>query len=114
MRYVRHPDNITVLKQDGQVDPNAGSFPFLTFLEIIVFDDRRGTATYKSIVRWKAMIELFRASRVGDVIALEDQDWEIVEKILQAPERHFPAYMTIQLLPFFEAVIAAPAEKPAT
>lgn len=108
MRYVHHIDNITVLRQDGTVDPNVGSFPFLAFLEAIVFDDRRATTTYASTVRWRAVVSMFRNSRVGDWIAVEDQDWVVLDTILQAPDRHFNnALMAVQLLPFYEAVILA-------
>ena len=110
MRYVTIPAAIKPLNNKGEAE--AQPIPFVTFLEVVMFDDQRAGSTYKTLLRWKGVVAKYKAAKEGDTIAFEDQDWELQEKIMQAPERHFNAQLGVQLLPFYEAVINAPKELP--
>jgi hypothetical protein len=125
MKYIHHPYDIEVkpwaeiLRANPQAAPEKVSF--MRWLTFIVLDDPRGLLNEKgeqSILqmrRWQKLIEKFEASKPGEFIAIDDQDYDVLTKIVNTPSRSFQnaTAITLACLTFVDAVLGAPSEIPA-
>lgn len=94
------------------IEPVDGSrvdkpVPFRAFaLKAWLNDERMGTSPVAS-VRLGRFLTRFIEAKAGDVIELEDADWELVAGIAREPKPAFTPLFAIQLLPFSAAFLAA-------
>jgi hypothetical protein len=76
--------------------------------------DAQGKPNLVKQKRWFKVIDLFEASKPGDWITLDDEDYATLVKIVQAPATVYPSLRVMQAaLPFSEAVLQARKDLPA-
>lgn len=80
--------------------------------ELWLNDGRAVEGGRKAIKRWDKVCDAFDGAEPGEVIALEDQDWEMLRKIIEAPKVMYGALLMRQMLPFIDAVLDARNEPP--
>ena len=93
---------------------------FLEFAENVWLDDVRACANLQgqsSLVqqnRWYGVIDKFEGTKVGDWVTLDDQDYAVLRRIVEAPARAYKGMRTMRAcLPFSEAVLGAVDKIPA-
>ncbi len=103
---------------DQSVRPEIKTF--LQFATYIWLDDPSAITDAQSkfsVVkqhRWSAVIGKFEATKPGNWITLEDEDYVVLRKIVEAPSRVFPGNnVMMACLPFSDVVLSAVSQIPA-
>src|ERR1700684_2703687 len=107
--------------KDGPAPAVAVEWVFLKVATLLWLEDTRPTQTPDgkgfSIVkqrRWIKVIDAFEAAEAGDWISLDDEDYQALKEVVEAPARSFAAADMIAGMPFSAAVLAAVDQLPAT
>lgn len=114
MRYVTIPDPIQLkhprTKEDLPGDPKT----FLDYAHDLWFNDPRVSESGPmKLRRWMKMVDKFeKFNKPGDVVVLDDTDWDRLKSIINEPKLVLPPLTMAQLLPFAIAVLDAPDEDP--
>lgn len=115
MHYFQIPHDILV---KDRVTGNSEKLSFIRYANLIWLNDARWETPKTNLVRlMKVVVELDKAP--GETAMLEDQDWEILKKIIDAPSmgQNGPNLLVplvqIQVGPTFEgAILEAPTKDP--
>jgi hypothetical protein len=86
-------------------------FEFATFVWLddpAAYSDANGKSSIVAQQRWQKVIEKFEATKPGDWITLEDQDYVSLKKVVEFPTRKFvDSRITMACIPFSLAVLGA-------
>ena len=126
MRYILIPPTVVVAPPAAVLAQNPSARPEeITFLRVAReqwLDDRRAHVNEQTeqsspqmLRRWSKVIDAFEASGgPGGVIALEDDDYERLRRIVEAPVFYYAPIAQIACLPYTDAVLAATSVDPRT
>jgi hypothetical protein len=122
MRYVVVPENITpinyatgkplVIGLGGKDGATGEPWTFHRYLSVVVFDDRKLGASRKHAKAVKKVHKLFKDASPGDVVAVEDWDWEQVKTVIDEPTTPQSGTLSAQFTEFMDAWCDAKEEAP--
>jgi len=111
MKYITVPPLITmrnlVNREAVAVDGDIEPWSFCKYLCAVVLPD---TAMGKGYAADKARFtldDLFKCSKPGDEVGVEDEHYKLLKKTVEEPTLQAAPAITMQCLPFQEAVLEA-------
>jgi len=121
MHYITVPSDITPRDPITEAEIVAATpQTFFRFLRANTLSDARFSSTIKGVFAIEKLSDLFRDASPGDVVAVEDADWELLKESSENPTRGTgrtaqagfgDGLLAVQFLPFLRAIIDAP-DKP--
>jgi hypothetical protein len=119
MKYITVPYALTINPTPEVLDANPSAKPesmtFDKYARLCWLDDQRAIeGGYVKQVRWAVVVQKLQHAKGGDLVELEDEDYESLKAIVEMPTRWMPPMVMVQLLPFSQAVMDAPNAKPVT
>lgn len=109
MHYPTIPAPVTVDNMEG-TDGKPPSLSFADFVQYTLATSKLWRATGTTIDHLTEVIGKVRVAKPGDVIALEDDEWELLQRVAQTHE--YDPRVTVFLMPLLRAIVAAPKAKP--
>lgn len=112
MKTITVPADLTVHPPPYLIDGKQAAEPqilsFQRYAYQIWLDDARAfEGSFAKQVRWAKVVEKFAGIKPGDEIALEDEDYATLRKIVESPKGSFPGSFAVQLIAFPQAVLDA-------
>ena len=89
MRYIRVPFPVALVNPITK-EPTGESQSFTDLAFVLWLNDVRAGETPLRLVRWAKVVDAFRATKPGGVIALEDEDFATLKAIVEKPAQAFP------------------------
>jgi len=110
MHYIKVPETVVInLEMNGE--SKVDELPFSKFAENAIYDPKLGK-TAKDIVRVIKLKKKFDDTKPGDIIALEDADWEKLKDVVESPTTGYNTRVMSQAYPYIEAILEATTEDP--
>jgi hypothetical protein len=107
MHYITIPETVNIKTGgDSQED-----LPFEKFLETAFYDPKMGK-TAKDIVRVIKLKDLFETVSEGDIVPVEDADYEKLKDVVDAPTSGYNPRVMTQCYKYIEAILEAPVKDP--
>ena len=117
MHYVTVPEDITPRDTITENEIVAASpQTFYRFLRANILSDARFGSSIKGVLAIEKLGDLFRDAKPGDVVKVEDADWELMKEASEHPTRGTgrtatsgfgDGLLAVQFLPFLRAIIDA-------
>lgn len=125
MRHIQIPYDVEIKPWKIVLDANPDAKPekmsFLRYATFMWIDDPRswideaGKQSVVKLRRWQKVIDKFEAAKPGEYVALDDEDYAVLVKIVESPAKVFqgaPTQVALACLPFIDAVVNAVEELP--
>lgn len=113
MRHITVPSPITVSVPFAEGGPPPETITFQRFATLSWLNDDRAIAGgFAKQVRWAKVVDAFQQSETGATISLEDEDYNTLRTIVDAPSARLAPVIAIQLLAYSQAVIDATDKLP--
>lgn len=111
MRYVTIPSDIT-LKNPRTKELSKDTKSFVSYAYEVWFNDPKANTGPLKLRAWMKMVDAFDATKPGDVVELQETDYEALKAVVEAPGTVYPPLFAIQLDAFSAAVLDAPSKDP--
>lgn len=114
MHYIKVPEDIQLKGPASKGGQNLDKRSFLDWmLEIVLNDPRGADGGPVKVRRWQKVIDKFeKYGNPGDIVVLENEDYRRINEIVAAPQIKYGSLLTVQFLPFFDAISEASEKDP--
>jgi len=109
-RWIQIPEDVRMMRKDGSDSGVVQNF-VLWMTDEVAVDPKLG-ASFDHLQVGKSVREKFTGKKVGDLVELTEQEWDVVCQVVRSPTEAYSPAGAYQTWSFFEAVFEAPTERP--
>lgn len=116
MRFITVPFAITIqpTPEAELAGFKAETFTWSKYARMCWLNDNRAIKDgFSKQIRWAAVVQKVNETKPGDLLELEDEDYNTLRSIVERPEMWLPPLASMQLISFSQAVLDAVPTKPA-